>query len=1112
MCTALYQQSDEHLGFADFMPSVHPKIFLSSTYIDLRNARAEVIRWLVGIFGASLVVMESSGSDAAPPNVLSIRRVRQCDIFVGIYGHRYGTVDPASGESITELELDEARNAQSAGVVSDLLLYRIDSTSPWLSEFADSSKESQIGHSRLNQKLHQHTYTVFRTETELLFSIVRDVYRSIAQRFFSERRPLRPYNPPSPRPAHRPVGMEFLTSGDAKYLIGRADAVHEAITQLQHESMVLLLGESGIGKTSLIHAGIIPEAAALGWRPVYTRPLGMPCTDVVDQIEASLFVDGIRHAPILQTIAELLSALGDGHLLLIIDQFEDVLDSISSENLEELLSGLSALRELSEPRLHILVSYRADLEGRLGTLWQRISGSPRGLARVYISGLNAASFWDQLQHVCDDLAIPLTLTDHEADLVLSDITVASKNWVPSGLYPPYIQMFIDFMFSSRGQGEPFTFQAYQKAGRIFEIVHHYLSKQLRLAQDDAGDLRLLLIALVKSYGVKAQRSLQELVADTGLEPAHCEAQLERLIDLRLARHISGRYEVSHDFLAKIITEELVDSEEREFKRFRELLSSRATAFASTSSRLTVEEVLFLYKHKRRIIYSNLEAILIIDTWIKEDVPGLFWIKDFDKKIVEQRLAIYDGIDLDPEQRFRIARLKWLFGVSLDDNDYLAIINIWKGANEAARMLMRLREQVPASVALVGLGGRQSAIRNACGEVLTTRARNCEWHIVASLRRSQRKSHFSLFFELAIDPSIPTPEAERERSLIEFRRLQQIMRPPSNQTLEGTVSALRSMRPRRASVLFGEAVLAIRQGRIERLLKKIATSSSKRALPLIIAAETTVSDAEFEGLLQLYITLNKVEIDSERTPAVSSKAGELARVIRRLTSIQRIAELRQMFDEIELKPSARDIVTAILANADVGDVTAILLKIASFPSDMRYENHMELCAAAKGALLRSSTGIPEIYISWAKSRNFWEYLPKKESGSVESGAVLPLKNQGNRPLFIRLLAHAIVGLVRSSEDTLLRSFLHHSFITISSAAAVRMSELIGDAALGALSMEVDEAISAGRADTLASAIRGAEESLYIQPRDTKPHIEAKGEQPLPCQTSPVPEVTSESGRK
>jgi hypothetical protein len=200
------------------MSPLHPKIFLSSTYIDLSKLREEVIRWLTGIFGASLVVMETSGSDAGAPNVISTRRVRQCDIFIGIYGRRYGTIDPTGGKSITELELDEARGAQSAGVVRDLLLYKIDPTSKWLHEFTESSNEAQIGLARLQEKLRQHTYTTCRNEPEVLFSIVRDVYRSIAQRFPLERRALRSYSPPSPRPMRRPIGMEFLTSGDAEHL------------------------------------------------------------------------------------------------------------------------------------------------------------------------------------------------------------------------------------------------------------------------------------------------------------------------------------------------------------------------------------------------------------------------------------------------------------------------------------------------------------------------------------------------------------------------------------------------------------------------------------------------------------------------------------------------------------------------------------------------------------------------------------------------------------------------------------------------------------------------------------------------------------------------------
>jgi hypothetical protein len=83
-----------------------PKIFVSSTFVDLSAARGEICKWLTGLFGSELIVMETFGSDAAPPEINSVRRVRECDLFIGIYAHRCGTIDESSGKSITELELD----------------------------------------------------------------------------------------------------------------------------------------------------------------------------------------------------------------------------------------------------------------------------------------------------------------------------------------------------------------------------------------------------------------------------------------------------------------------------------------------------------------------------------------------------------------------------------------------------------------------------------------------------------------------------------------------------------------------------------------------------------------------------------------------------------------------------------------------------------------------------------------------------------------------------------------------------------------------------------------------------------------------------------------------
>jgi hypothetical protein len=52
------------------------RVFLSSTFVDLREVRAQVSYRLRQILGAQLITMESFGSDAAPPEISSIRRVR----------------------------------------------------------------------------------------------------------------------------------------------------------------------------------------------------------------------------------------------------------------------------------------------------------------------------------------------------------------------------------------------------------------------------------------------------------------------------------------------------------------------------------------------------------------------------------------------------------------------------------------------------------------------------------------------------------------------------------------------------------------------------------------------------------------------------------------------------------------------------------------------------------------------------------------------------------------------------------------------------------------------------------------------------------------------------
>ncbi len=162
--------------------STDVRIFLSSTFIDLNQLRQETANRLREVFGARLLIMETSGSDEAPPEISSVRRVRESDVFVGIYARRYGSVDRTTGKSITELELDEAERSLSAGNLTGILLYLLAGDADWPARWCDKSAAAVERLSALRVHAHQHTFTEFRDPADLPFLVIRDVLAKIRNR------------------------------------------------------------------------------------------------------------------------------------------------------------------------------------------------------------------------------------------------------------------------------------------------------------------------------------------------------------------------------------------------------------------------------------------------------------------------------------------------------------------------------------------------------------------------------------------------------------------------------------------------------------------------------------------------------------------------------------------------------------------------------------------------------------------------------------------------------------------------------------------------------------------------------------------------------------------
>ncbi len=82
--------------------------FLSSPVKGLESCRDAAEAAINKLDGRKCVRMEDFGAGSDPPIDTCLRRLAACDLYVGILGHRYGSIHPGTGRSYTELEYEEA--------------------------------------------------------------------------------------------------------------------------------------------------------------------------------------------------------------------------------------------------------------------------------------------------------------------------------------------------------------------------------------------------------------------------------------------------------------------------------------------------------------------------------------------------------------------------------------------------------------------------------------------------------------------------------------------------------------------------------------------------------------------------------------------------------------------------------------------------------------------------------------------------------------------------------------------------------------------------------------------------------------------------------------------
>lgn len=173
------------------------RVYLSSTFKDLVNYRRAVYD-AIHKAGFECSAMENYAACDERPVDRCLEDVAHCDVYVGIFAHRYGYVPEGQNQSITE---QECRKAESCGIPR--LNFFVDEQTPWVPAWIDpESTEAGRKLHELKSELGRTTVVDFFKSADKLATKVLAALSDMKQRAARESPAA---SQPGSAPEHQPL-------------------------------------------------------------------------------------------------------------------------------------------------------------------------------------------------------------------------------------------------------------------------------------------------------------------------------------------------------------------------------------------------------------------------------------------------------------------------------------------------------------------------------------------------------------------------------------------------------------------------------------------------------------------------------------------------------------------------------------------------------------------------------------------------------------------------------------------------------------------------------------------------------------------------------------------
>ena len=459
--------------------------------------------------------------------------------------------------------------------------------------------------------------------------------------------------PGQAQPNARPYKfLDYYTERDAQLFFGREAEIETVASQIVAHRSFILHGRSGVGKSSLLRAGLMPRLKAAGHHVFVIRSF----TDPLHQMTAALAhllntdapaaFDEADSAPadassshtLTESSAESLTPIDeqDGaslvelirraeqqwparSVIFFLDQFEEFFTLLGEEQRAGFLEEMRRLFTHEDLPVRLLFALREDLLAEMSQLKAAI---PEVFHHEYrLKRLNR-----------EQAAVAITAPARAVGCHYDDALVArlldDLNDHDS-VDPPQLQIVCDSLYDAREATCELTLALYNRLGSASKILAGYLERVLR--RFNAADLqtvKAMLTALISTDGQRLVLRITEFLARVSSSASPVELLIEELVVARVVRRrrLDGEawVELAHDFLTPEVSRWLT-ADEIALKQARAVIERAMENYSAHSLLIDTDALDLLLPFGKQLNLMGAEADLLLTSLLVRERPMPAWL-------------------------------------------------------------------------------------------------------------------------------------------------------------------------------------------------------------------------------------------------------------------------------------------------------------------------------------------------------------------------------------------------------------------------------------------------------------------------------------------------------